>query len=153
MWEKKRERGRETDTVAAQGDNSGSIGSLLWQSPGMLSRCCVSFFPFISFLHFNSCGFCFVAVRNTCFNLWRAFTHFLSSQAFMAYRLVHSRAVLMASASLTFHCSATSLARGSSGLGALRRAWMESSTVRIWRAGLHLSGGYQKQRNHTMSFC
>jgi len=40
----------------------------------------------------------------------------------MAYLLVHCRAVSMAWTSLTFHCSATSLARGSSGLGALSNA-------------------------------
>ena len=38
-----------------------------------------------------------------------------------------------------FHSSATSLANGSSGLGALSSAWIDNSTVRIWRAGLHLS--------------
>ena len=47
----------------------------------------------------------------------------------------------MALASFVFHSSATSLARGSSGLGALRRAWMDRRTVLIWRAGLHLSAG------------
>lgn len=45
----------------------------------------------------------------------------------------------MASASFIFHCSATSFARGSSGLGALSNAWIDSSTVRICNAGLHLS--------------
>ena len=52
---------------------------------------------------------------------------------------VNGAPVSMALDSFTFHCSATSLARGSSGLGALNRAWIESSTVLIWRAGLHLS--------------
>ena len=47
--------------------------------------------------------------------------------------------VIMAAVSFFFHASATSLASGSSGFGALRRAWMERRTVRIWRAGLHLS--------------
>ena len=45
----------------------------------------------------------------------------------------------MASASFIFHCSATSFARGSSGFGALSNAWIDSSTVRICNAGLHLS--------------
>lgn len=48
--------------------------------------------------------------------------------------------VLIASASFTFHCSATSFAKGSSGLGALNKACMESNTVLICKAGLHLSG-------------
>lgn len=47
--------------------------------------------------------------------------------------------VSMASASLDFHFSATSFARGSSGLGALSKAWIDSRTVRICRAGDHLS--------------
>lgn len=47
--------------------------------------------------------------------------------------------VSMASASLVFHFSATSFARGSSGLGALSKAWIDNSTVRICRAGDHLS--------------
>ena len=47
--------------------------------------------------------------------------------------------VSIACASLTFHCSATSLASGSSGFGALSRAWMDSRTVRICNAGLHFS--------------
>lgn len=47
--------------------------------------------------------------------------------------------VSMASASLDFHFSATSFARGSSGLGALSNAWIDSRTVRICRAGDHLS--------------
>ena len=36
-----------------------------------------------------------------------------------------------ASASFVFHISATSLAKGSSGLGALSNAWIESNTVLI----------------------
>lgn len=51
----------------------------------------------------------------------------------------HPSPVFKASASLDFHCSATSLAKGSSGLGALSNAWIDSSTVRICRAGDHLS--------------
>ena len=47
--------------------------------------------------------------------------------------------ILMALASSNFHCSATSLAKGSSGLGALSRACIDNNTVRICRAGLHLS--------------
>ena len=47
--------------------------------------------------------------------------------------------VSMALLSFVFHSSATSLARGSSGFGALRSAWIDRRTVRIWRAGLHLS--------------
>ena len=57
----------------------------------------------------------------------------------MAYFLVQSLAFLIASASLIFHSSATSFARGSSGFGAERRAWIDRSTVRICKAGLHLS--------------
>ena len=59
----------------------------------------------------------------------------------MAYSRVQSRALRMAASSLHFQSSATSLASGSSGLGALSRAWMESSTVRICSAGDHLSAG------------
>ena len=47
--------------------------------------------------------------------------------------------VSMAWASLVFHCSATSFANGSSGLGALNKAWIDSRTVRICSAGDHLS--------------
>ena len=46
---------------------------------------------------------------------------------------------LIASFSSLFQCSATSLARGSSGLGLLSRAWMLSRTVLICSAGLHFS--------------
>lgn len=52
-----------------------------------------------------------------------------------------SSPVSMAVISFFFHCSATSFARGSSGLGALNNAWIESNTVRICRAGDHLSEG------------
>lgn len=52
----------------------------------------------------------------------------------------------MASASLDFHFSATSFASGSSGLGALSNAWIDSSTVRICRAGDHLSEERKKDR-------
>ena len=45
------------------------------------------------------------------------------SQLPMAYFLVQSLAFLSASASFAFHSSATSLANGSSGLGAESRAW------------------------------
>lgn len=55
--------------------------------------------------------------------------------------------VSMASASLDFHFSATSFARGSSGLGALSNAWIDSSTVRICRAGDHLSEERKKIKN------
>lgn len=47
---------------------------------------------------------------------------FLLLQSSTAYFWVHSRALRIASASLTFHNSATSFASGSSGLGALSRA-------------------------------
>lgn len=60
-------------------------------------------------------------------------------QLSIAYFLVHSLAFRMASLSLIFQSSATSFANGSSGLGALSRAWIDSRTVRICRAGLHLS--------------
>ena len=52
--------------------------------------------------------------------------------------------VSMALLSFFFHCSATSFARGSSGLGALNNAWIDSNTVRICRAGDHLSGGGER---------
>ena len=48
--------------------------------------------------------------------------------------------------SFAFHWSATSLARGSSGLGALSNAWIDSRTVLICRAGLHLSAGRGRER-------
>ena len=48
--------------------------------------------------------------------------------------------------SLLFQCSATSFAKGSSGLGALRSACMERRTVRICKAGLHLSEGRRRKR-------
>jgi len=57
----------------------------------------------------------------------------------LAYSLVHSFAVSTASASFVFQCLAMFSESGSSGLGALNNAWMLSKTVRIWRAGLHLS--------------
>lgn len=57
----------------------------------------------------------------------------------LAYFWVHSRAVAMAAFSSSFQALATSAARGSSGLGAPRRAWIESRMVRIWRAGDQLS--------------
>lgn len=57
--------------------------------------------------------------------------------------------VSMASASLVFHLSATSFAKGSSGLGALSNAWIESSTVRICRAGDHLSENDGKNKDGT----
>ena len=57
----------------------------------------------------------------------------------MAYFSVHSRAVARAASSSASHFSATLLSRGSSGLGELMRAWMDSSTVRICSTGDHLS--------------
>lgn len=62
--------------------------------------------------------------------------------------------VSMAWASFDFHCSATSFASGSSGLGALNNAWIDSSTVRICKAGDHLSvreKGNGGGRTHTLS--
>jgi hypothetical protein len=56
-----------------------------------------------------------------------------------AYFCVHSLAVAMAAASSSFQLLATSGARGSSGLGAPRRAWIESRIVRICSAGDQLS--------------
>lgn len=67
-----------------------------------------------------------------------------------AYFCVHSRAVSMAAFSSSFQALATSAARGSSGFGAPRRAWMERRMVRIWRAGDQLSKdnivSHQRQR-------
>lgn len=54
----------------------------------------------------------------------------------------------MALLSFFFHCSATSFARGSSGLGALNNAWIDSNTVRICRAGDHLSGRREVQEKN-----
>ncbi len=53
----------------------------------------------------------------------------------IAWVRVHSLAVAIAAGSSSFHLLATSGAKGSSGFGAPRRAWMESRMVRIWRAG------------------
>ena len=39
--------------------------------------------------------------------------------------------VSIASVSFVFHCSATSFAKGSSGFGALSKAWIDSNTVLI----------------------
>ena len=49
--------------------------------------------------------------------------------------------------SCVFQCSATSLARGSSGFGALSKAWIERRTVRICKAGLHLSAAKQEEQD------
>ena len=57
--------------------------------------------------------------------------------------------VSMALDSFFFHCSATSFARGSSGLGADSKACMESSTVLICSAGLHLSAPHTHTHTHT----
>ena len=48
-------------------------------------------------------------------------------------------AVLIACCSFCFHNWATSLANGSSGFGAERSAWIDKRTVRICKAGDHLS--------------
>lgn len=63
-------------------------------------------------------------------------------------KTIYSSPVSMAVLSFFFHCSATSFARGSSGLGALNNAWIDSNTVRICRAGDHLSGRRKVQRRH-----
>eukprot|EP00168_Porphyra_purpurea_P017962 TRINITY_DN646_c0_g1_i4.p4 TRINITY_DN646_c0_g1~~TRINITY_DN646_c0_g1_i4.p4 ORF type:complete len:103 (+),score=5.37 TRINITY_DN646_c0_g1_i4:131-439(+) len=60
------------------------------------------------------------------------------ADASLAYCRVHSRALANAAASSRFHRSAASLFSGSSGLGAASSAWMDSSTVRICSAGLHI---------------
>ena len=57
----------------------------------------------------------------------------------MPLEKVTNFAVLIACRSFCFHSWATSLASGSSGLGAESSAWIESNTVRICRAGDHLS--------------
>lgn len=97
----------------------------------------------------------------------------------LAYFCVHSRETRMASFSFSFQCDATSFARGSScvsdaprthsqrerpadkvartaseartGLGAERRAWIERRTVRIWRAGDHLSLRMSRQMRPSLS--
>lgn len=63
----------------------------------------------------------------------------------MANNLVHSLAWLMASCSFVFHISATSLANGSSGLGLLSNAWIDSRTVLICNAGDHMSFSMSRQ--------
>lgn len=63
----------------------------------------------------------------------------LSGRAQTRQCAVDHSPISIALASSFFHRSATSLARGSSGFGALRRAWMDRRTVLICRAGLHLS--------------
>ena len=62
--------------------------------------------------------------------------------------------VFSACSSFVFHSSATSFARGSSGFGALIKAWIDNRTVRICNAGLHLSGNIQNKENRltTMSY-
>ena len=51
----------------------------------------------------------------------------------------YNKPVWIALVSLFFQASATSLAKGSSGLGALNKACMDNKTVLICNAGLHLS--------------
>ena len=53
--------------------------------------------------------------------------------------------VTRAAPSFVFHCSATLLSRGSSGLGADNNAWILNKTTRICNAGDHLS--YQIKTN------
>lgn len=62
----------------------------------------------------------------------------------LAYLAVHSLAVAMAACSSSFQLFATSAARGSSGLGAPRRAWIDSRIVLICRAGDQLSWEQKK---------
>jgi len=69
----------------------------------------------------------------------------------MAKDLVNSLARFNASCSLLFHNSATLLSRGSSGLGALIKAWIDSKTVLICNAGLHLSFKISKQIRPSLS--
>ena len=57
----------------------------------------------------------------------------------IAYVRVYCRAWSSAPALSFFHCAAALLFRGSSGSGALSKAWILNSTVRICSAGLHLS--------------
>src|SRR3569833_3035963 len=63
----------------------------------------------------------------------------LSTYFGMAYCLVHSLAVLIAACSSSFQLLAKSAARGSSGLGAPSRAWIDNKMVRICKAGDQLS--------------
>ena len=64
---------------------------------------------------------------------------------------VHSAATLRALSSSSTQARATCSLRGSSGLGAERRAWMERRMVRIWRAGDHLSFNTSRQIRPTLS--
>lgn len=70
---------------------------------------------------------------------WKKLIYTVGYYRFMNTDKPQSQPVLIAVVSLVFHCSATSLANGSSGLGALSKACIESKTVLICRAGLHLS--------------
>lgn len=89
---------------------------------------------------------------------WANFPTFRA--AFFCYRmklsainqLCKNSPLFMAANSLTFHCSATSFARGSSGFGALNKAWIERRTVLICNAGLHLSEGNQNQKMCSVCF-
>lgn len=64
---------------------------------------------------------------------------------------VQSFALACAFGTLVFHTSAMSLAKGSSGLGIDISAWMDKSTCRICRAGLHLSFRMSKQMRPSLS--
>ena len=61
------------------------------------------------------------------------------AERFGGQKLTTDVPVAIAPGSSRFQWSATSFAKGSSGLGAPIRAWMERRTVRICRAGLHFS--------------
>lgn len=74
----------------------------------------------------------------SCFSV-KCFAQFVNILRELTLDKISNLPVWMACDSLTFHCSATSLARGSSGLGALSKAWIDRRTVLICRAGLHLS--------------
>ena len=69
----------------------------------------------------------------------------------IAKDLVNSLARFNASCSSFFHTSATLLSSGSSGLGALNRAWIDNKTVLICKAGLHLSFKISKQIRPSLS--
>ena len=68
-----------------------------------------------------------------------------------AYIRVHSAAVRCAAASSRFHASATPLSKGSSGFGALSSAWIDNKTVRICKAGDHLSLRMSRQMRPNLS--
>ena len=98
------------------------------------------------------------AIQRQCSRNTRPVTLLTSTHA-IAWVLVHSLAVWIAAGSSSFHRWATSLAKGSSGFGAPRRAWIDSRIVRICKAGDQLPAHSQSRemspdhnRGHTLEY-